>query len=75
MSSGVSSFHAKVSVFGKVHPGTNKTFTNRLHLVRGIYHESHKKSKCSFGPPQNALPTLHHEEDSEGAIPVSDKET
>ena len=57
LSSGVSSFHAKVSIFGKVSTGTYKTFTKRPHLLRGVYLELHKRI------------------DSEGAIPMSDRET
>lgn len=72
----MSSFHAKVSIFGKVNTGTYKTFTNRLYLLRVVYLEICKKSRRLFGPPQNTLPTPNQrEEDPEGATPMSDKET
>lgn len=51
-----------------------KTFPKRLHLLRGVYLEIHKKRRYSFGPLQNTRPPLNREEDSEGAIPMSDKE-
>lgn len=75
LSSGMSSFSCKSCIFGKVSPGTYKTFPKRLHLLRGVYLEIRKKRRYSFGPLQNTLPPLNQEEDSERAIPMSDKET
>ena len=52
------------------------TLTKRPHLLRDVFLEMHQPTRCAFGPPQNTFPfQIKGGKDSEGTIPISDKDT